>query len=198
MIIDTDKTVFVYVKNTRVCGTTLVRYARSQNPMGLPNLLIPQNHPNFEETKRIFHDYFMLHEIGKDMQYISVCRNPYTHTVSYWYFTNRWFKHNMSFKDSLLYIPNGKSNIVGLQQHIFTHDHTSQVDHLLRYEDGDVVSRVLDIAGIKHDPADIGHFSPSRYEKNWWEYYDSETIQLVKDLFAKDFEVLGYDTEFPH
>lgn len=195
MIIDTNKPVFIYVKNTRVCGTTLLRYIRQHTP---PNFLISQNHPSFRETRKIFFDYFINHGIAKELSYISVVRNPYTHAVSYWLFDQFCHHHNVSFKESLLYKPNGMGNIVGLQQHMFVYDEDDMVDHLLRFEDGNVVSRVLDIAGIEHSPEDIGHFSYSRYKKEWWEYYTPDTIKLVRELFAKDFEVLGYDTEFPH
>ena len=145
----------------------------------------------------------------------TVVRNPYDRLVSL-YFYNK-FNENMEFSELIKKIYTKKiiipaldeRNIIFLEgyntieSHKFISQWNLQVDwipekcHILRYEninnDFKNLCKILCIDDVKLPELN----NTKLKEKNYMNYYNNETIQMVNEIYAKDFEILKYDKILP-
>lgn len=152
-------------------------------------------------------------QLNKTETVMTVVRNPYDRAVSTYYYIKQCHEnageycptqdHDVNEWWSALYanrhtfIKCRKPLCYYEQQIEFLNDYkggglSERVDHILRYE-----SLELDWSAFasKHGFSDLPHKNKSklRQDKHWSEELTDETITLINDLYAQDFEALGYD-----
>jgi len=91
-----------------------------------------------------------------------------------------------------------------LPQHNFTHDENGKqlVRYVVRQEESKTLkgdspaSSVQNISpALKKTLMEMPHTNARKRDKPWKEYYDDETQKLVREMYAKDFEIYGYDLD---
>jgi len=130
-------------------------------------------------------------------------RNPYDKIISAYHFINKIYSRKPSFKDFL----KDKDNC---ENWTYSHAFITQYDHLLDCNDklnidylGDFnnlneeLIKVLTTLGVKnilHGKliAENIKINASDVIKNYYNYFDEETLVLVNEYFHKDFEYLNF------
>jgi len=180
---------FVYVRNTRVGGNSLFHYVLKNGD--IDNLIVNSLHCTFGELLKFIPSVF--YRVPDDeVKYIATIREPFEHTVSYWMYDRQITGRTHSLK---YYLENNICSICHLKQHLFIKHGNRFVDHIIRYEDGDTFQQVCNIIG--HTPTENIRWASNRYDKKWYEYYTPETVDMVRNIFRDDFNILGYSMEFP-
>ena len=149
------------------------------------------------------HDTFQMlsnNNIIKDSVFkFSVVRNPYTRTYSYYrHFLNihKFVQSDKSFKDFLSLIEDNakppKTPLISIDQtsYLLNIDNEISLDKIYKFED---LSSLEDDLSITLPHVNTGGYSKDEYMR----VYENEyTVHRVKELFRRDFEMLGYSKDF--
>jgi|LakMenEpi03Aug12_release.lakeMendotaPanAssembly.Ray.scaffolds.fasta_scaffold00037_134 hypothetical protein len=149
-------------------------------------------------TWHIGHDpYHVLklnNNITPEVFKFSVVRNPFTRAYSYYHHFLRFNQIQISFKNFLSMIMVGevteKTPLMKYDQsfYIFEEDIT-EMDKIYRYEE--LWELEVDL-NIRIPKINVGSYSKEEYNND----YDSESVDMVRKIYARDFRNLGYSDEF--
>lgn len=215
---------FLFVHVPKTAGTSIAdalgRYGRGENRTLLRSLT--HRFPFQEDIKRAYfrkHDTAskMIAKLGREtfdrFLSFSVIRNPFDHAVSHYEFmkdfriasTARKIRA-MSFREYLHYRmkpPFWNDTFFARlpDQTHFLIDSTGAiaVKRLIRFEclasEMERLARDLNLPDFRLQHANPTHSKSSN--RPFRSYYDPETEDLVRRLYARDFRLLGYPAELP-
>lgn len=143
-----------------------------------------------------YHLLIQNNHIDNTVFKFTTVRNPYTRAYSYFKHFNLHNSLNFSFKQFLqyLYDKNDYLSVITKfvfydQSHFISHDNKLAVDKIYKFENLDSLKKDLNINLIIHNK---GNYTTDEY----YEEYDSETIEIVKDMYKEDFINFNYSTDF--
>ncbi len=143
-------------------------------------------------------------EYNENYFHFIVVRNPYSRLVSAWFdkisnsMIRAFYKENISFEnwlEELFLIKNRQEMDNHWKPQYYIAEELDnikicKVESL--QEDMNDVCDILDIPKYKmHNRKE----TMRRYKKPFYEYYNDRTIEIVLDIYKKDFELLGYDED---
>lgn len=149
---------------------------------------------NWVRTWHVGHDpYHVLKQnniIPPETFKFSIVRNPFTRAYSYYDHFRRWNRSSISFKNFLEMLEKGQTTeitpLMKYDQSFYIFDGDKcEMDKLYRFEN-------LEELGIDLLKINVGSYSKEEYNKD----YDSESIEKVRKIYARDFRNLGYSDEF--
>jgi hypothetical protein len=153
---------------------------------------------NWVRTWHIGHDpYHVLTQnnvIPPDTFKFSIVRNPFTRAYSYYRHFLRYNVMQISFKNFLSMIEAGevteKTPLMKYDQsfYIFQED-KCEMDKVYRFENLEELEKDF---GIQLSKINVGSYSKEDYIRD----YDSESIDMVRKIYARDFHNLRYTEEF--
>ncbi|WP_417807424.1 sulfotransferase family 2 domain-containing protein [Thioclava sp.] len=157
--------------------------------------LAPVYHLNAEDIRKImgphkFDSYFSF----------GVTRNPFDRMVSLFhdFHDQRGLIKASTFEDFILnrFDEKWSQQIHFLPQSFFLHSASGQVtSEAYRFEDGleNILGKIVDRLDLKN--VEIGHARKSA-RKKWQDYYsNTKTAEVVRTVYASDFEAFNYPTE---
>ncbi len=177
------------------------------------NTSLSKLYSSYNKNKRKFNYYSekKIKNISNSYFKFAFVRNPYTRLLSCYmnkvnskdnltinpiFFKSGDFSHKMSFKDfvkEVVKIPDSKSDIHFKSQSSFLLDSKGKllVDYIAKLENLEKENKyIFEKLGIKQKN-DILHTNKSP-NYNYKDYYDKETINLVKERYKKDLELFKY------
>jgi Sulfotransferase family len=140
----------------------------------------------------IFEEYFKF----------TIVRNPYTRMVSAYYYLYEFHRNRYgSFRDYILALPSQINDPVLLRgshvisQSHYTHiDGRQSVDYIGRFEQLDLAA--MEISNNLSLSAQLPRVKFPRVAQrpagDGWELYDEDTIAVIQEVYALDFELYGY------
>jgi hypothetical protein len=204
MVLVSHRYKFIYIKNIKVAGTSVESFF--EKFCVDPSKKYYFNHKANENISKYgiigarlggtgnkWRSHKPASNIKKDLgqqmfnKYFKFCviRNPYDKMVS-WYF---WKKSKLSFKN---FCKNNNCN----NMKIHTINNTPVCDFYIRFENlqEDIINicKKLGITDYVIDTLPEYKSSTKRSKKNYREYYDEETRQIVFNKHRKEFEMFGY------
>jgi hypothetical protein len=142
-------------------------------------------------------------KVFKSYRKFAVVRNPYDRAVSLYHYLSQKTDHHsyekvsrLSFKGFLLYLAERRMTKNPTQLAFIADAHGNPiVDNILRFETlNEDFKALCDDLGMDGQ-VELPKKNASDH-RPYWEYYKDQTTQdLVKDLFAADFEAFGYSKE---
>ena len=169
---------FIHIKKNG--GTSAYKFLRKNNI----DLLIGLSN-NFLSTQHYTAKKFFKEDSFK----ICIIRNPYTRLVSFYNWVKRNQKYTFTF-DNFVKQKYNKGRAQGAWN--------LQCDYILGDADNMLIDKIFRFETMENDlreyfqiSAKFPHLNKSTYD-NHLNYYTQKTKQIVKEHFAKDFEMLGY------
>jgi hypothetical protein len=205
---------FIFVHVPKNAGTAITRalepYADNHPRQGLRRLLSHLPVPESEETVA-----FRMHvsarwarlklpgEVYDGYRKFCVVRNPYDRAVSLYHYLSQRTDHHlyervsrMSFKGYLDYLAKRRRSKDPTQL-FYVADAQGKpiVDDILRFENlNDDFANLCGGLGMP-DRVELPMNNTSDHDPYWEYYADDYSRNLVKDLFAGDFETFGYSKD---
>lgn len=194
----------IYVNSPRCASTTTLNIFRDKLDIE------PEVEENFGKYKvhaLFFSDqskeidvYRHIENAPEDYLSFTVVRNPFARVVSFFDAQSGngesslavdWYNHvkGDSFKDYVKKIYN--LGIKNFEEHLMEQYRGLQIEqidklvHLENYEEG--IKEIIDIEDVPH------WREGSSREKKYPAFYDKETREMVRELYAKDLEKLDYE-----
>lgn len=174
------------------------------------NLREEKNH-----IKGIFDDHLtskqMIKLLGRDLWdkifTFSIVRNPWDRAVSFYQYRinrNKVIKSGhslMSFKEHILMLKkyydeyrSYNSRLTYPCYEFISDNNNIIVNKVIRFENRE--EELKEISNkIGFDVLATVHYEKILGKNNYNEYYDSETREIIKEIYAKDIEVFGYSFE---
>ncbi len=130
----------------------------------------------------------------------TVVRNPYTRLLSVYVYCKRWLNCQESFSSFVLSLPtrvkDPRSEIGSFftPQVEFSHiDGECVVDYVGRFESlSETVETVRNKLGIEREFPHLNAGLPSQKEKPIQTFYTQDMIEVVNQVYARDFEAFDY------
>jgi hypothetical protein len=142
-------------------------------------------------------------EMNGNEKVMTICRNPFTKFVSYYYYTMDYLNLYFDLTQPTIYdfIKNEKINQIVKIIDPHSNYLINQVDYLIDMNENIVCDRFykleedLNLLEKDFDLKNINEFryNTAPYEKNYGEIYTDELIEFVQETYKKDFEYFGYD-----
>ena len=155
----------------------------------------------FSKTYRIFLQHADLKFYKKilDIDFqgyttITTVRNPYDRLVSCFYYNGK--SQHYTFEDFVL--NQLESHIGANNKKSYTVNHFAPQITFCKLDDYDV-DHIIKLENFSDDLKKIGinmklHFSKTPFrKKNYMDYYNNKTRDMVHQLYKEDFEYLGYN-----
>jgi hypothetical protein len=149
------------------------------------------------------HDTFQVlsnnNIIKDDIFKFSVVRNPYARTYSYYRHFLKIHKFVQSDKSFIDFISLIESNIKPPKTPLISIDQTSYLINIDNEISLDKVYKFEELSSLEDDLSiTLPHVNTGRYSKDEYMmvYQNEYTIHRVKELFRRDFEMLGYSKDF--
>ena len=154
-----------------------------------------QNHTHAFIAKHVIGD-----EIWKEIQTFTIVRNPYDWCSSLWHFCRENETPDVTYNTFLLFLDSLELNLqINIYNRKINHKSFLQTDYLLD-EDGKILTKYVlpfeDREKIKRQFREMGINYSSAMHVDKSKNSDSKLSDFerkrVEEIFAKDFEILGY------
>ena len=187
-----------------------------KNPLLAPTPILSDNYYSYKfphfSYKQILENKDSLNDITPDTKYITFVRNPYDRLISgYFFLLNHLGKTNITIsietlknltmnefitriiEDFRYYIKNrlvvlcNENNIVMQEQNKYIIDENGNIPNnitIYKLEDYEVNTETQSFFQFEN-------FNLKRY--NHADYYDNECLQIINEIYKKDFELFGYE-----
>ncbi len=205
---------FIFVHVPKAAGTAVTRalepYADNHPRQGLRRLLshlpVPESPESVAFRMHVSARWARLKlpaEVYDGYRKFCVVRNPYDRAVSLYHYLSQRTDHHLyervsrlSFKGYLDYLAKRRRS-KNPTQLFYVADAKGQpiVDDILRFENlnGDFANLCGDLG--MPDKVELPIRNASDHDPYWEYYADDYSRELVKDLFAGDFQTFGYSTD---
>lgn len=177
------KTLFIHIPKTG--GTSVEKYLRNKfNKDSLlsfrftTNKISSARHPIFEEIKK---SNLKLDEI----MILSIVRNPYEKIMSNLFYNNLIMKE--STKDEVYSIIKDKINSY-IPQYKYLTDNNELIKNLILLRTEYLKSMMIKLGYTDFDL----HENSNKNIVNYYDYLNQESINLINEVYSKDFELFGY------
>ena len=181
----------LYVRTAKTASSTMNAWCGTDFKVTFNQRFLyePPNTPQIEDA------------LAKGHVLITTVRDPWTRAISCWRQAHKsaWINNEVTFKDFLkldfptfFKSPHAITHTIPLTDYL--EPYIDKIDKFIKVEKLDVELPLLaQQFGLKRDRM-IGQCNPSRYmeDKTLKDVYDEETIQLVLDKYAKDFDTFNY------
>jgi len=132
----------------------------------------------------------------KDYFSFTITRNPWDKMVSqYFYNAFNWVPKGSSFKDYIKVFGEGKQITRFSPYHLpYISDENNKiiVDYIGRFEELEKTMRVVSKeTGIPYQP--LPHKNKTKRNRDYTQYYDDETREIIARLFKKEIELFDYE-----
>lgn len=179
MILSEQKIIFIHAPRTS--GTSI------ENEI-LKNQLVPDNQKHLRASQ-------IKQHLGNQWNYyfkFTIVRNPWDRVISFYHQIFHEAYGIRTGKSLLFFLEHYKPAPweYGLQCSDYADE---DMDLVIKFEDREEGLKSLEnIAGIKVDPNKKSR-SRERGKRNYRDYYDNETRDIVKKSFARDIDLYGYE-----
>lgn len=153
------------------------------------------NRDNFKKNHDSFLELKSNNKINENVEIFTVTRNPYTRALSYFFHFKRINKVNCSFEDFLKTVEKKEKRqltpLISYDQTYYILDEHKNLfkGHIFKYEELNKVEKFLK---IKLPKINVGNYTKDDFLK----IYSNKNIETVKKIYARDFEMLNYSTNF--
>jgi len=188
----TNRFVFIAIPRTasgsvfqasRAAGAEQIRYRQAPSPCYIGDT-------------NGFHDPFVPDELASYFTFTN-CRNPYARMVSHYLFAKGDPPHRLhglaSNRDFAGYVDLAIMGRLLTTQTAFIGE--TRIDARI-VQEGDVQAQLRLLPCFAGIPIEVGRVNVSTYDRQWWTYYDRNTIESVKQWAADDFANLQYSMDF--
>lgn len=179
---------YVFVKNLRIGGNTMLYAVKHAKPQ---NMIMNRFHISFNDLYRAVEGFNLY---GKEYQYVTVVRNPFTRLVSWYLLLQKQNRFKDSFEEHL-------RNPLCYETHNqikFIQGDDTKVDYIVRFEEENHLQKVWEICEQPPTKYLNRHRNTSKYNKPWQEYYTSEALDLIQNIYKQEFDILGYSNKLEH
>lgn len=124
----------------------------------------------------------------------TVERNPWDQLVSYYHWIYRAERAGPNPPDFSQFVKNLVNSPEPRNFEIYSIDNMPIVDFIIRFEHlSEDYATAMSKLGINQPPPLAQAKTGARPQKDWREYYDSETRELVEQVYAPEIKLMGYE-----
>lgn len=188
---------YTFIHIPKTAGTLVKTLIKISSKTPKISCLEPKNHKNslghfrVSEIKKSFPD--------KELKYFGIVRNPYDRVFSMWKFLRIGSKPHAllpkvedNFLNFLISLKNNESDSRFLKSQSYFLDEDLEKIMVIKYEEKDKIINFLEENDVRWMDKEVNK-TPGIYYKD--AYVNDLSREIVKELYAEDFERFDYDIQ---